>query len=90
MEMGDIDHTHPHTDEPFVETFRRGQVVAADGGERDATDVDSEAVDGVDPETTDGVDPETVETMEDVVHDSPTEGANRTFERGKEGRDESV
>ena len=79
MEIGDIDHTNPHTDEPFVETFRRGQVVAADGGERDA----------VDPE---GVDPEDAEagTMEDVVHEAPTDGANRTFERGKKDRDETV
>jgi len=82
MEMGDIDHTNPHTDEPFVETFRRGQVVAADGGERDA----------VDPETVDGVDPDDIEpeTMEDVAHEAPTDGANRTFERGNEGRDDTV
>ena len=71
MEMGDIDHTNPHTDEPFVRTYRRGPVVAADGGERDAAE-------------------EEPETMEDVPHDSPNDGANRTFERGREGRDESV
>jgi len=82
MEMQDIDHTHPHTDEPFVEPFRRGRVVAADGGERDAAeDIGVEAP----PEEED--DPE---TMEDVPHDSPNEGTNRTFERGREGRDESV
>jgi hypothetical protein len=69
MDIKDIDHTNPHTDEPFVETFRRGQVVAADGGHPDATDD---------------------ETMEDVTHTSPNEGANRTFERGTEGRDETV
>ncbi len=73
MEMEDIDHTNPYTDEPFVETFRRGQVVAADGGERDAADDETEE-----------------ETMEDVAHDSPNEGTNRTFERGNEGRDETV
>ena len=89
MKMGDIDHTNPHTDEPFVETFRRGQVVAADGGERDAADIDPEGVDPKDAEagTIEGVEPE---TMEDVVHEAPTDGAKRTFERGNEGRDETV
>jgi hypothetical protein len=83
MEMGDIDHTNPHTDEPFVETFRRGQVVAADGGERDAAD-DVGVEDDLGPEE------EGPETMKDVAHDSPTDGAKRTFERGNESRDESV
>jgi hypothetical protein len=69
-ELQDIDHTHPYTDEPFVESFRRGQLVA-DGGETDATE-------------------EADDTMEDVAHTSPNEGANRTFERGREGRDETV
>ena len=72
-EMQDVDHTHPHTDEPFGGAFRRGPDVAADGGKRAA---DAEERDD--------------ETMEDVDHESPTEGANRTFERGTEGRDESV
>ncbi|PSQ33322.1 hypothetical protein BRD09_01345 [Halobacteriales archaeon SW_10_68_16] len=67
MEMGDIDHTNPHTDEPFVETFRRGQ------------DDEEGTIEGVEPET-----------MEDVVHEAPTDGAKRTFERGNEGRDETV
>jgi hypothetical protein len=35
-EMGDIDHTHPHTNEPFGEMHNRGAVVAADGGAADA------------------------------------------------------
>jgi hypothetical protein len=70
-EMGDIDHTNPFADDPFVRTYRRGRVVAADGGEPDAADGEDE-------------------TMDEVSHTSPTEGANRTFERGAEGRDESV
>ena len=78
----DSDHTHPHTDEPFVEPFRRGRRVAADGGERDAA-ADVGVEDDVGPE-------EDPETMADVTHDSPNEGTNRTFERGREGRDESV
>ncbi len=41
-EMGDIDHTNPYTDEPFVETYRRGPVVAADGGERDAAEEETD------------------------------------------------
>jgi len=72
--MNDVDHTHPHTDEPFGAAFRRGPTVAADGGEAEAED---DAVD-------------TDETMEDVDHESPSEGATRVFERGTEGRDESV
>ncbi|MFB6308761.1 MAG: hypothetical protein ABEH35_05465 [Haloarculaceae archaeon] len=31
-DMRDVDHTHPHTGEPFGDAFRRGVVVAADGG----------------------------------------------------------
>jgi len=76
-EMQDVDHTHPHTDEPFGAAFRRGPDVAADGGERNG----SESADEQQPDE---------ESMEDVDHESPTEGANRTFERGTEGRDESV
>jgi len=74
--MQDVDHTHPHTDEPFGAAFRRGPDVAADGGERESSD---RAEEEQRTET---------EAMEDVDHESPTEGANRTFERGTEGRDE--
>jgi len=72
MPMEDVDHTNPHTDESFgqTQTFRRGTVVAADGGDPD-------------PEEDD-------DTMEDVEHESPSEGANRTFERGTEGRTDTV
>jgi len=70
-EMRDVDHTHPHTDEPFGELHNRGAVVAADGGEPDSAD-------------------EATATMEDVNHETPTDGANRVFERGTEGRDETV
>jgi hypothetical protein len=70
MSMRNVDHTHPYTDESFGGMFRRGQLVAADGG-------------APDPTTTD-------ETMEDVAHEAPTEGANRSFERGMEGRSETV
>ena len=76
MAMEDVDHTNPYTDESFgqTQTFQRGTVIAADGGEADA-ESDAE---------TDG------ETMEDVEHESPSEGANRTFERGTEGRTDTV
>ena len=73
--MENVDHTHPHTDEPFGDAFRRGPDVAADGGERRSNE---------EAQPTDS------EEMEDVDHESPNEGANRTFERGTEGRDESV
>ncbi|WP_424004242.1 hypothetical protein ACOZ4I_06680 [Haloarcula salina] len=65
--MRNVDHTHPETNATFGAAFRRGPVVAADGG-----------------------DPETDETMEDVDHEPPGEGVTRAYERGTEGRDETV
>jgi len=32
MKMKDIDHTNPHTNEPFTAAFSRGAEIAADGG----------------------------------------------------------
>ncbi|MBX0323543.1 hypothetical protein EGH21_10930 [Halomicroarcula sp. F13] len=72
--MGDVDHTHPHTNDTFGTAFKRGPAVAADGGARDARD------DAEDDE----------ETMEDVDHEAPGEGVSRAYERGTEGRDETV
>ncbi|EMA10080.1 MULTISPECIES: hypothetical protein [Haloarcula] len=69
--MGNIEHTHPQTNGTFGAVFRRGPVVAADGGERDAEE-------------------ETDETMEDIDHEAPDEGVTRAYERGTEGRDETV
>jgi hypothetical protein len=74
-EMGSIDHTNPYTDDPFVQTYRRGQILAADGGERDAAGEDED---------------EDEDSMKDVPHTPPNDGANRTFERGREGRDRTV
>jgi len=76
MDMKDVEHTHPHTNRAFGEVvFTDGEAVAADGGEADA-------------ETTDSTD---TQTMEDVSHTPPHgDGANRAFERGTEGRDETV
>jgi hypothetical protein len=77
--MGDIDHTNPYTGESFgerVQVFDRGTTIAADGGhDEDATD------EGTDEET-----------MKDVDHEPPNEsdGANRVYERGTEGKDDSV
>lgn len=59
--LADVDHTHPHTDEAFGEAvvYRRGPVVAADGGrtgvadEPESTD-DPEAVDGAGTAAVDG------------------------------------
>ncbi|NHX38758.1 MULTISPECIES: hypothetical protein [Haloarcula] len=70
--MGSIQHTHPETNGTFGAVFRRGPVVAADGGER-----------GAEEEETD-------ETMEDIDHEAPDEGVTRAYERGTEGRDETV
>ncbi|QIO23259.1 hypothetical protein [Haloarcula sp. JP-L23] len=74
--MGDVDHTHPHTNETFGAAFKRGPAVAADGGERDS-EADAEGN-------------RTAETMEDVDHEAPGEGVARAYERGTEGRDETV
>jgi hypothetical protein len=68
-EMREIDHTHPHTDEPFGQVHDLGAVVA-DGGTPESTE-------------------DATETMEDVEHES-AEGTNRTFERGTEGRTDTV
>ncbi|EMA29687.1 hypothetical protein [Haloarcula japonica] len=68
--MGSIQHTHPKTSSTFGAVFRRGPVVAADGGERDGEESD--------------------ETMEDIDHEAPDEGVTRAYERGTEGRDETV
>ena len=92
--MHDVDHTHPHTDEPFGAAFRRGPTVAADGGKRsDRSRPSSErSSDGGRDSGTESRRAEDEETdqMEDVDHESPTKGADRAFERGTEGRDESV
>ena len=75
MEMRDIDHTHPHTGEPFGKQYYDAGAVAADGGREAATEEDDE---------------QRTETMADVDHEPPTEGASRSFERGSEGREETV
>jgi len=54
MEMRDIDHTHPHTGEPFGTQYYDAGAVAADGGREADTD-ESE---------------QTAETMADVDHDT--------------------
>jgi hypothetical protein len=86
MQMQDVDHTHPHTNEAFGTLHDRGAVVAADRGQdaqsrpRQASP-DGGEVDADDTET---------QRMEDVNHEPPSEGANRAFERGTERRDETV
>ncbi|MDS0222499.1 hypothetical protein NDI54_14235 [Haloarcula sp. S1AR25-5A] len=68
--MRSVQHTHPKTSATFGAVFRRGPVVAADGGERDEEQAE--------------------ETMEDIDHEAPGEGVTRAYERGTEGRDETV
>ena len=58
------------------------------GGSYDACQGEAEAV-AADGGSADGAD-ESRETMADVDHDSPDEGVDRAYERGTEGRDESV
>ncbi|MDG5776066.1 hypothetical protein VB773_14815 [Haloarculaceae archaeon H-GB2-1] len=74
--MGEISHTNPYTGKPFGNAcaFERAPHVAADGGRRDAVDEDEQ-------------------TMADVSHTPPHDDesdVNRVFERGTEGRDETV
>ena len=87
MSMKDVDHTHPHTNEAFGTLHDRGAVVAADGGRDEQSRPRQASPDGGTEETPS--DPET-QRMEDVNHEPPSEGANRAFERGTEGRDETV
>ena len=68
--MRSVEHTHPETNATIGAVFRRGPVVAADGGERDGDAAE--------------------ETMEDIDHEAPGEGVTRAYERGTEGRDETV
>ncbi|MFW6435739.1 MAG: hypothetical protein ACOCY1_05090 [Halovenus sp.] len=76
MEMRDIDHTHPHTGEPFGKQYYDAGAVAADGGREAATESDED-------------DEMTAETMADVDHDS-SEGSVRSFRRGSAGREHTV
>ena len=99
--MRDVAHTNPHTGETFVATFQRGVTVAADGGERGAGPEDEGGEEHEDEQQEDereaGEERTAAaarnaeeEVMEDVAHESETEGANRSFERGTEGKEESV
>jgi hypothetical protein len=74
--MADVSHTNPNTDRTFGDAmvFHRG-AVAADGGERGATEPTEDEPD----------------TMEDVSHEAPDgDSPQRTFERGTEGRTDTV
>jgi len=86
-QMKDVDHTHPHTNDTFGTAFARGPAVAADGGEPSAGRRASSEPrsDGGQADAD-----ETTETMADVDHDSVDEGVDRAYERGTEGRDETV
>jgi hypothetical protein len=97
-EMKAVDHTHPDTGRPFGEAvvYQRGPAVAADGGEREPRRSAPHS-DGGARETEDEREADAEETddtgemrMEDVDHEPPNEAeANRVFERGNEGRDET-
>jgi hypothetical protein len=83
--MKAVDHTHPDTGRPFGEAvvYQRGPTVAADGGARGDGEADAEETDE-DTEATDEM------RMKDVDHEAPDKSdANRVFERGTEGRDDT-
>ena len=81
--MDDVDHTNPYTGGAFGDAvaFRRG-AVAADGGER-SNGAPSDRSDGGDSDT------DSTQTMRDVSHTAPG-GPQRAFERGTEGRTDTV
>jgi len=56
MQMRDIDHTHPHTGEPFGKQYYEADAVAADGGreERDEGDQRTETMADVDHDAAEG------------------------------------
>jgi hypothetical protein len=99
-ELRDISHTNPYTDESFgerVQVFDRGTTIAADGGHEsdgNVTSSDPRSDGGADPaeDETESSEQAERETMEDVDHEPPNEsdGANRVYERGTEGKDDSV
>jgi len=88
-QMKDVDHTHPHTNDTFGAAFTRGPAVAADGGEpssgrRASSDLRSDGGQNADRTS------DEAQTMADVDHTSQADGVDRAYERGTEGRDESV
>ena len=100
--MSTVDHTHPDTGRPFGDAvvYRRGPTVAADGGESERSEHEprrsAERSDGGtrpsadDHETDAETDEADGDRMKDVDHEPPNEAdANRVFERGNEGRDET-
>ena len=90
--LADCDHSNPYTGESFGDAmvYRRGPVVATDGGEAQVTgradDPDGERAAG----TTDGHDDDEDETLGDIDHTPPRDAAdvNRVHERGGESPDE--
>lgn len=87
--LGDLSHTHPDTDEAFgaAMAYKRGPVVAADGGERGAVDEGEPEAEEDEADESDHL--EADERMRDVDH-APPDGdeVNRVHQRGGEGRDD--
>ena len=84
QQMKEIDHTPPV--DGATRSFERrheGRPVRADGGARDEEGADAE--EGEDETTTDGG---FTQKMKEMDHTPPVDGANRTFERGKDNDDE--
>ncbi|PSP72856.1 hypothetical protein BRC86_11340 [Halobacteriales archaeon QS_3_64_16] len=82
--MGDVDHTHPHTDAPFgaAIAYKRGPTIVADGGEPGPAEGSEESEATAENKGAD-------ERMSDVDHAPPNdETVNRVHERGGEGREE--
>jgi len=92
--MADVSHTNPYTDRSFGDAmvFHRG-AVAADGGERDVgprSSSDQRSNSGR-AEGEDAAEEAEPDTMEDVSHEAPDgDSPQRTFERGTEGRTDTV
>jgi hypothetical protein len=86
--MRNVSHTHPYAEEGALDRlFERGQVVAADGGERNARDADEEPAERDADAREEGGEEATDEDkqMKNVDHTPPHgDGVDRVFERGGE------
>ena len=90
--LDDITHTNPYTNRAFgdTQTYGRGRLIAADGGEaaRPTTDGGRAAPNGGEDSDADRRPDD--ETLEDVDHtpDDDVDGAQGSFDRGEEAADD--
>ena len=89
--IGDVDHTHPHTDAPFgaAIAYKRGPTIVADGGKPGPAEGAETDAEGSEESEATAENKGADERMSDVDHAPPNdETVNRVHERGGEGREE--